>query len=86
MTQATTIISRRDTKYLADWQKKTKNIGDIKVIYVTNNLVDVFYGESWTSHTRIYLDRKGKSFSFTNQEHRGNRSLIATINSILGAL
>ena len=69
---------------ISKWNAKTKNLGDIKVIYINHNLVDIFYTDGWENATRVKLDRKAKSFSFTNQEHRSNRYLRLLIEKLLG--
>ena len=60
-------ISIKDQKTLDKWYKKTINIGSTKVIYITNNLIDVFFTEGWEDHVRVKLIRKKGPLTFSLQ-------------------
>lgn len=75
-----------DEKHIDNWNKKTKNLGAVKVVYITNNLVDLFLSDGWNNQVRIKLNRKEKSFSFSDPRQRNNSSLHRIISNILREL
>jgi major membrane immunogen (membrane-anchored lipoprotein) len=48
--------------FIKDWQDKTINYGEYKIIYVTRNSFDLFMGQGWKNRMRIYFDRKNNVF------------------------
>ena len=77
------IIDIKIAKQLRAWKEKCLNIEDTKVIFIHNNLCDVFLGEGWKQQVRIFLNRKEKSFTFSEPKNRSNKYLQTTIAKLL---
>lgn len=75
-----------DAQLLAKWAKKTKNIGEHKVVFITDKLVDCFFNSGWEEQTRIYLDKGKKSFRFTNPDHAKIGRLNYLVKQVIGEL
>lgn len=76
-------MSQTDEQMLSKWGKQTKNIGNTKVIYVTDNIVDCFFNEGFYDHTRIYLNKFKKTYRFTNTKDNHSNRLHYLIKEIL---
>jgi len=73
-------------KHLTNWGKKTRNIGEHKVVYVSENIVDCFFYNGFQNHTRIHINRYKKSFRFTNSKDGHSSRLHYLVRSILGEI
>lgn len=63
------------------WKQKTKNFGEYKIIYLTKNTFNFFWGYGWDSQAKFKRD--GKTFSLLQ---RPTRSLPRDINVILSKM
>jgi len=48
------------------WLQKTKNFGEYKIVYLTKNTFNFFWGYGWESQAK--LKRDGKTFTLIPRE------------------
>ena len=77
---------KTDEQLITDWKKHTINIGDHKVIYVTDTFVDCFFNSGWADCTRIKVNKFKGTFRFLNGRDSSNRRLDYLVNQIIGSI
>lgn len=75
-----------DNQHIANWQAKTKNIGAFKTIQVSSNFVDCFFSDGWEDFCRIKIDRKTKSWFFSDHRNKSSVRLSKNVESIIKEL
>jgi len=77
------IMALTNIEHIANWNKKTINIGAHKVVYITNTIVDCFFNRGWKEQIRIKIDRYNKSFTILSYKEKNNVHLQQLISTIL---
>ena len=69
--------------YISQWEEKTINTDEFKIIFLSKNTFDLFWSEGWYNNARFKIDRKSKSFHLMKKP---TRSYPKNTMEVLGSI
>lgn len=73
----------KEEKMIENWNKKTININEHKIVFITHNLFDIFLYNGWENVVRVKLNRANKTYLCLDEKQRTNPAIIRILNTIV---